>query len=486
MRRLVRIVAVALSLTLGAAFSVGAQVPPASNSDVLDMLMHNRYDALDMFLSELQHKFEADPEGESPLRDAFRAIEQPPARTERDMDGALDNWVARFPRSYVALTARGRYRLHRGLEARGSKFVAETSRHQIEEMKRHFAMAREDLQRSLALTRKPLLSHLGLYAMAMRTREDGDGEAYYTAAVAYAPRSEALRELRMESLRPRWHGSLNQMEAYARETESEIGPGTTTDRMYNIIVEERAWAYERREDWAGAIAVYAEGLAKRDSRRLVCGRASAHARLEHWGEAIADLTLALKRPGPHDYCAELAAWVAQRRIDDPAIPALLQAYIENNPRHGGLRQARAWLLHKSGRHAAAYDDLRFAADAGHAWSQMMVARYLLQGTGDVKIDRARAIEWLRAAADQGQTDARELLIATLRDGSQLEEAQMERRHMRALARERPFNKADAQIHSSSRAMGSLLDDQRLQAVALGVAFVAFFVVRSRARRRSRA
>ena len=72
-----------------------------------------------------------------------------------------------MPRSYSALVARGIYLRYLGKQARGSAYIEDTPRQQIEIMSTYLARAMRDYNASLTLTKKPLLTHHSIIAVTM-------------------------------------------------------------------------------------------------------------------------------------------------------------------------------------------------------------------------------------------------------------------------------------------------------------------------------
>ena len=89
-------------------------------------------------------------------RNAFRAFYS----TDPDFAAKYDRWVAAYPKSYVARLARAIYYKKRGREESGGKYIAETSRVQIEQMDSSFSKAIKDFGASIPMSPKPFLSYL--------------------------------------------------------------------------------------------------------------------------------------------------------------------------------------------------------------------------------------------------------------------------------------------------------------------------------------
>jgi tetratricopeptide (TPR) repeat protein len=120
-------------------------------------------------------------------------------------------WLDLAPDSAFALTARASYYRRLGWAARGSKWMSETPRDQVEQMTAHLNRAVDLFQRALAKNPKLMHAHAGLIDIG--ANGDLDEDALFAAAQAADPGCAEVAMQRMHALTPRWGGSYEAMAA---------------------------------------------------------------------------------------------------------------------------------------------------------------------------------------------------------------------------------------------------------------------------------
>lgn len=429
-----------LSLVLGGtALAAHARSGEAAPSAAL---LEARYAELDARLNRLQAEFERDPSTEAALFEAFKSLSK--SRTQRErIEANFDAWIALFPESYAARLARGLYRLERGLEARGDDYISKTAAQNLAEMNRWLVLARPDLQASLRLNAKPLLSRIALLKVAMRTGTRREIDAHYEAAISYAPRSLRLRTTYLYSLEPRWGGSRQAMIRYLEQTRSELGEGPEFRRLQAILAEDEGDAQSKREQFDKAHEAYSKAIALDDRPYYRCVRAFVAIKREKRDEAIADMRAALTGHPPAPYCTETMAWIVEHDNDLPGAFELVDGFVRQDPDNARLLKQRGWLYQQRGEMARAYTDYAHAAESGDAWAQTMAGKYLFNGWGG-EVDRERGLALLKQAAEQGDINAQTSVIQALRTMGREEEAQVAQKTYAAIPPQRSSTSAPPQ------------------------------------------
>ena len=131
-----------------------SEVPKLSVAEAQKLLRADQFAELDRRLSALQRQYRTKAITEEDLRDAFRAFYP----SDEQLAPKFDAWVQRLPKSYVARLARAIYYQNVGGKQRGDAYADRTTSEQFHLM--HVAMdkAASDLQISLTLDEKPILS----------------------------------------------------------------------------------------------------------------------------------------------------------------------------------------------------------------------------------------------------------------------------------------------------------------------------------------
>lgn len=368
---------------------------------IVDLIEKRDYEELQRLLGGYQRAFEEDP-GTSPrLENAFGTLHRVPRRAET----ALNEWVGRYPSSYVARVARGSFYQSQGLEARGAAYFKDTPEGNIRAMRAYLGKARTDLERSLKMTQKPYLSHRTLMSIARTSGNRKTERTHYLEAVKLAPQSVELRLAHMTSLEPRWGGSYAEMEALVTESRSQLKDPGAVARLAARVPAERADERQRAKDYVQALKHYDEALGLYASAGTLCERSYVLSQLKRDAEAFADVKLALSKARDDRYCLERAVAVASGVSHADEAIGVLNLVIEVDPNSVHAINQRGWRYQQQGKAELAFQDFLASARLGDGWGQLQAGKYYWAGKG-VKEDREEALAWLRKAAAQGHPDAK--------------------------------------------------------------------------------
>ena len=372
-----RSTAAVTGMLIGAVFML--RHADAAVTDAADRLRSEQFQQLDAEFSRVQEQFERGKISGEDARDAFRAFYS----TDKDLAAKYDEWIKRYPNSYVAHLARGIYYKKVGLEARGGKYIEETSQEQIQNMDAALTKAIKDFGDSIPLTRKPFVSYLHMidigksYVSASYTRE------LYDHAVALDPRSFAARQKFMAALQTKWGGSLEDMQKFLEECRRAKLPYPQFKQLESLVYENEGWERENDGDHAAAEAAYRKAVELDGADCTSC--------------LVSSLTTVLMN---------------ERKYAE-AIP-FLDRYLKSEPGNPWALSTRGLAYFQSGKQAEALADWTVAADAGDAFSQNRLGVLYMTGIpGQLTPDPKKGIEWLRKAAAQGNAEAQHNLPLAL-------------------------------------------------------------------------
>lgn len=376
-------------------------VVDAVHWQVVTLLEQRNFDELERLLGGLQRAFEEDPGASTQLERAYFAFDRIP----RTAEGVLDDWVKKQPASYAALTARASFYYFQGLEARGTGFIAETPEENIRTMRIFFEKSQLDLERSLALTQKPYLSHRTMMSIARVSGSRKSESAHYLEALKLAPQSVELRLAHITSLEPRWGGSYAAMEAYVEESRAQLRDAKAADRLAARVAAYRGHELQGKDDFAQALKHFDEAISLYPGAGTLCERAYVLSKLKRDPEAFADVKLALSKVRDHRYCLSQAVPLASRTGNSDEAIAMLSVVIEADPGSIHGFNQRAWRYQQAGKLDLAFQDNLASAKLGDGYGQLMAGKFLWAGRG-VAENREEALQWLRKAAAQGHPDAK--------------------------------------------------------------------------------
>src|SRR5476651_96488 len=176
----------------------------------LQYLDSQNFTALDAELMAIQASFEKGAITEYQLRNAYRAFYNLSEPEQR----AMLAWEQHSPNSYAMHLARGVELKQMGSQARGKRFISETSEASIQGMEYYFNLSSKELMSSLKLTPKPYLSVFHLMSIAGFTGDSQATLVLLNAANHMFPANQLARERYMMFLQPKWGGSHEAMEAF--------------------------------------------------------------------------------------------------------------------------------------------------------------------------------------------------------------------------------------------------------------------------------
>ncbi len=171
---------------------VGAQTLPIPDAlEVQALVARQDVAALQAYFSRYQRQYEADPATERPLIQLYWALMR---ETDSALAAFFDHWVTAAPDSYEARMARAMYRWGQAdLIAHPVAYQGINADRAWQDYRSLMQQAREDVEASLKLTARPLVSYRVLIALCDATRDGPCVEQAYREGVAQAPHSLVLR-----------------------------------------------------------------------------------------------------------------------------------------------------------------------------------------------------------------------------------------------------------------------------------------------------
>ena len=361
-------------LASGAVYADDLRVP--TQTETLGMLSARQFAELDARFGAVQTAYKSRKISDEDLRAAFRVFYVPDPALEKEYLA----WVKNSPKSYVAHLATGIYYKKLGQDIRGDKFISETSAENLRGMEEQFAKASPQLEASLALDDKPLLSLLHMINIQQFEGDIPTARRLLDRSLVIDPKNFIIRNVFMISLQTRWGGSVEQMEAYLKEC---AHAGLSTEHykaLASLVIEDQGWVHQYQEgDYASAIAEYEQASKLHPTENCTpCSPLSRAANLlletKNYEDAIQQFNKILAI-APGEITARAGRGFAELQLGQ-VNPALV--------------------------------DIHYAADRSNAYAEDLLGKMYLIGTSIPK-DRDKAVEWLKQAADQGYQPAIDVL-----------------------------------------------------------------------------
>jgi tetratricopeptide (TPR) repeat protein len=343
-------------------------VAPPTQSETRALLDSNQFAELDRRFSAVQRNYKDGSISDEDLRTAFRAFYP----TDAALEQKYTAWIAQFPKSYVARLARAIYYVKVGQKRRGENFISDTSEEQLAGMDAAFAQASEDLDASLHLDDKPLLTYAQEMDIVRNVGNHDGARAILQAAIKVDRNNVVVRQKYMGTLIPRWGGSEEEMRAFLEESRREGLSAAHLRLLEGIILADQAQAEQEAHDYPSAERDYRSSVESGNEDCLL-SFADVLAAEGKFAEAISI------------YSRSLALFPNNTNT----LANRGQAYIRIAKAPEGIA------------------DLRAAAEAGNAYAQAVLGVYYMIGVpGALSPDPTEGIAWFKKSAAQGNSDGK--------------------------------------------------------------------------------
>lgn len=259
------------------------------------LLEHSRFSELNQYAEKLQSEFEADPLKEYWPLDAFDAFDS----AEEELGKKLDAWVAATPGSFAPYMARGTHRVRVGYAMRGAAWASETHQENFVRMREAFGKAVQDLDRARALRPKLVAALRQKLLMAMPGRGVVSADHALAQALALCPTCFQVRVTYILGLEPRWGGSYEEMDRFARGADPKKNPRLRLLAGYADL--DRSHVLHGQKNLDEALKAVNRACALGENPHFLSGRADILRAKSQYQEALADLNRVLElRPlDPH-------------------------------------------------------------------------------------------------------------------------------------------------------------------------------------------
>jgi len=241
----------------------------------------------------------------------------------------LDAWVANQPRSAVARLARAAHLLASGDQARGEKFIDETSEQQIREMREWYKLAATDISAARSLDSTNLIAHWLAIQMAMHGSSSDVPRAILDDGLRMVPGSLLLRWRYAFALRPRWGGSMDEMLDFADESDSASTVNPRLRLLRGMVPYDSAIVLLHDDRDEEAIAMFTKALSYGDFFLYREDRGALYRSMKRYEEAIVDFESALAQvpalSGARTKRAASLYWLSRQRTGPEAEELLRRA-----------------------------------------------------------------------------------------------------------------------------------------------------------------
>ncbi len=326
-----------------------------------DYFEEQHFDALNSLYETYQEEFEKDVYYEYKIYDACRVFRT----TFPDYEELFELWVQFSPDHFAPYLARAYYYYENGWESRGYRWRKDTSDEQIQKMQYFLKKAAEEANRALAISPNLMPAYRILLGVDNATGDEGDEHRTIQIALKLFPESFLMRAQYMWAIEPRWGGSYEQMETFAKQAESyyDLNPELTV--LYGFIYSDQGNRLMRDEKYQPALKMYSRAMAYGDNFEFYQGRAKIfYYHLDDPDKALADVERSIAiRPLAHEgHLLRSKIYFSLDDIDSALYDLKTAELIR--PTYSTIVKWRVWaannLLRKG--HKVFKDDLNLAVD----------------------------------------------------------------------------------------------------------------------------
>lgn len=354
-------------------------LPTEQKQAIVKLLRTSQFAQLEQHYNQLQARYEKNQN----LDDWQLMLQyQPFYDADPTLEAPLKKWIAAFPKSYPAHLARGIYYTKVAQQMRGSRWARDTSQRQFDEMWLYLALAVPDLERSMKLTAKPIVSVIQMLQVEKHASDPISYRKLLDEANKIDPLNYGARRRYLWTLTPRWGGSYEAMQKFLDECREQNLPQAHLALLESILYFDQGdMAYHRKND--------AQAMAQlRKSLSLI--RHLAHT------ETIETLKRLI--------------FVAKKANQLESVADEVNRYLELVPLDddGWIRSYSGVLHERRGETDAAWADYRIAATQGHAWSQFRIGQRLFNEARSPQ-EKDEGLKWIKEAASRKHAPAVEFL-----------------------------------------------------------------------------
>ncbi len=302
-----------------------------------------------------------------------------------ELQAKLNAWLMQNRSSYAAHLARGIYFRTVGESRRGSKWIKDTPQENIDQMVDYLGQAFTDLQTSLALDDKPIVSYLYLISVGKHVKGREFLTRMYEAALRIDPKNFIVRRAFLQSLRPRWGGSMEAMNAVIQGARDAGLPPSQVSELEGLVEQDLGSQALQQELYAKAIPHFANAA-----------RVFPNSSGDLWYQYALSQSSILGCPERIPVLRRLVTLPASELTETP------------NDELGWAHSQLAWCFGTAQQMSEYRTELKIAADMGNAWAQLTYGESLYHGFG-MPADPEAAKDWFAKAAAQGDPDAQKAL-----------------------------------------------------------------------------
>ncbi|MFO0639968.1 MAG: hypothetical protein U0183_12200 [Polyangiaceae bacterium] len=304
------------------------------------LLYFKKYARLSAFFEEIQARFEKDPGDEHLVMEALDAF----ASADDALRAELDGWVESGDTSFAPYLARAAHHTEVGWTSRGALAASKTSAESFEKLGDGLTLAGKDADKALAIHPKLEAARVLLMRNEKGRKKESPprAKALLAESERACPSCFALRFAYGYGRMPRWGGSFEELDAFAKTLPVEKRPELAT--IAGLSDYERYLQASGKKDLDAALASLSAASAHYDAPLFADDRAGVLDRKGDSAGALAAIDHALDlRPGYPEYLARRAGILTSSKRWVDAGRDLLAA-VRVSRTNAEARRLLAWVV----------------------------------------------------------------------------------------------------------------------------------------------
>ncbi len=235
---------------------------------MVGLLEKRQYAVIESTLRSAVAAYKEDCKNENKLGLLWEAFQ----RKNVGLESYFNEYVKTYPESYAAYMARGVYYITIAWMKRGTATINRTSKEQKEGLERYLRLAEHDLLKAKELSSNLPHVYAELITVMMpKSKNKARIEKIVEEGLTHHPNSVSIRLNYLQSLLPRWNGSLEEMEAVIVKTKPFVKNNPALQVVCGRVLVEKGDDYLFRREYSKAVQFYDEALQKGETAYL-CGQ----------------------------------------------------------------------------------------------------------------------------------------------------------------------------------------------------------------------
>lgn len=237
-------------------FAADTKINKPDNNKLYSLLQQRKYSELDLQLKNFQKAYEGDFLQEDNVYMAFYTFN----RLNSSFENYFNEWVTKNPNSYSAYLARGMFYRNIGAKKRGTKFINETTKEQLDGMEFYYKKALYDFQKAIEINPKLIWAYCYIIDISKNFGQEDMNKSLMTKALQINPHSLLVRWFYLLSLLPRWGGSLEKMENFIKEAKPHYSKNPKLKILEGRLDAEKADQLSISKKYEEALHFYNQAL----------------------------------------------------------------------------------------------------------------------------------------------------------------------------------------------------------------------------------